>query len=156
MSKYVLEDFTEGRVFDLDPYEVTKEEIVEFAKEWDPQPFHLDEEAGKGSMLGGLSASGWHLCGMMMRMICDAYLLDSTSQGSGGVNYMDWKSPVRPGDRLTGTSTVVSSRASTKKPHLGIVTIRTEVANQRGEPAAVCEHLLLCLTRKGYNEGAAA
>ena len=156
MSKYVLEDFTDGRVFDLAPYSVTKDEVIAFAREYDPQPFPLDEAAGAASMLGGLSASGWHVSGMMMRMICDAYLLDSTSQGTGGIDIMDWKTPVCPGDTLTGTSTVLSSRTSSKKPFLGIVTIRTEVRNQRGETAAVCEHLLLCLTRKGFEEGAAA
>ncbi|MDY8109629.1 MaoC family dehydratase [Fulvimarina sp. 2208YS6-2-32] len=156
MAKYVLEDFTDGRIFDLPSYAVERDEIIAFAQEYDPQPFHLDEAAGKASMLGGLSASGWHVCGMMMRMICDAYLLESTSQGSGGIDYIDWKSPVRPGDTLTGTSTVLASRTSSSKPHLGLVTIRTEIRNQRGETAAACEHLLLCLTRKGYEEGAAA
>ncbi|RFC62457.1 MaoC family dehydratase [Fulvimarina endophytica] len=152
MSKYVLEDFTEGRVFDLAPYEVDRQEVIAFAEAYDPQPFHLDEEAGKASMLGGLSASGWHVCGMMMRMICDAYLLDSTSQGTGSVDFVDWKVPVRPGDTLTGSSTVLSARVSSKKPFLGLVNLRTEVRNQRGETAAVCEHLLLCLTRQARDE----
>ena len=152
----VLEDFTPGRVFPLADYAVTREAVVEFAAEFDPQPFHLDEAAGAASMLGGLSASGWHVAGIMMRMICDAYLLNSTSQGSSSVDHIDWKRPVKPGDVLSGISTVLTSRVSAKKPFLGLVTLRTELQNQDGETTAVCEHLLYCLTRQAHEEGTIA
>ena len=79
---YAFEDFTPGRRFELGPYPVTAEEIKEFAGQFDPQPWHLDEAAGKASILGGLAASGWHTCAMLMRMLIDAFIEDSTSQGA--------------------------------------------------------------------------
>ena len=99
---WAFEDFVEGGSIDLGAKDVTAEEIVEFAGEFDPQPMHLDEAAGKASILGGLSASGWHTCAIFMRLICDAFLLDSTSQGAPGVDRIKWKKPVLAGDRLTG------------------------------------------------------
>ena len=91
---------------------VKAEDIIAFAGEFDPQPMHLSEEGGKASILGGLSASGWHTCAMFMRMLCDAFLLDSTSQGSPGIDHVKWKKPVLAGDRLTGTLTVLAKRQS--------------------------------------------
>jgi len=99
---WAFEDFVEGATLDLGSKLVTAEEIVEFASEFDAQPMHLDEEAGKRSILGGLSASGWHTCAMFMRLLCDGFLLDSTSQGSPGIEYVKWKKPVLAGDKLTG------------------------------------------------------
>lgn len=144
-----FEDFPVGAKIPLGPYRVTKEEVVEFAAEFDPQPFHLDEEAAKHTMLGGLSASGWHSCAMMMRMMCDAFLLDSTSQGSPGVDYVKWKQPVRPGDVLTGTMTVMEARRSAKRPTLGIAKLKNEVRNQDGVGVLETEYTLLLLTREG-------
>ena len=106
------EDFHPGRRFALGPVTVSAEEIIEFASEFDAQPMHLDEEAGKASILGGLSASGWHTCCMFMRMMCDAFLLDSTSQGSPGMDYVRWKKPILAGDTLHGTSIVTAMRES--------------------------------------------
>ena len=83
-KKWAFEDFIEGGSIALGSKLVTAEEIVEFASEFDPQPMHLDEEAGKASILGGLSASGWHTCSMFMRLMCDGFLLNSTSQGVAG------------------------------------------------------------------------
>ena len=88
---------------------VTAEEIIEFASEFDAQPMHLDEAAGKASILGGLSASGWHTCAMFMRLICDGFLLDSTSQGSPGIDHAKWKKPVLAGDTLSGSVTVIAA-----------------------------------------------
>lgn len=143
-----FEDFTEGLEIALGPYEVTKEEVIEFAREFDPQPFHLDEEAAKTSMLGGLSASGWHTCAMMMRMMADAYVLDSTSQGAPGVDFVKWKRPVRPGDTLFGTACVLSARRSAKRPTIGLARISTELRNERGETVLQSEHTLFLLTRE--------
>ena len=112
---------------------VTAEEIIRSASQFDPQPMHLDEEAGKASILGGLAASGWHTCSMFMRMAYDAFLKDSTSQGGPGVTDLSWKRPVLAGDRLTGSSTVVERRVLKSRPHVGLVTFRHEVTNQRGE-----------------------
>jgi acyl dehydratase len=132
-KKWAYEDFTEGATLQLGQKTVTAEEIVEFASEFDPQPMHLDEEAGKASILGGLSASGWHTCSMFMRMLCDSLLLDSTSQGAPGLDYVKWKKPVLAGDTLTARSTVLAKRVSNKRPNLGFVTMRAEMTNQRGE-----------------------
>lgn len=132
-KKWAFEDFTEGMILDLGEKHVTAEEIVAFAAEFDPQPMHLDEEAGKASILGGLSASGWHSCAMLMRMMCDSFLLDSTSQGSPGIDYMRWKKPILAGDTLKGACTVVATRASASRPGLGLVTVRYRLLNQRDE-----------------------
>ena len=136
-KRWAFEDFTVGREIELPRKEVTAEEIVEFASQFDAQPMHLDEEAGKASILGGLAASGWHTCAMFMRMMCDAFLLDSTSQGAPGVDYVRWKKPVLAGDTLSGTSTVVAARVSAKRPNLGFVSVEHRIRNQKGE--IVCE-----------------
>ncbi|TIN57233.1 MAG: enoyl-CoA hydratase, partial [Mesorhizobium sp.] len=102
IKAWAYEDFIEGASIDLGSKLVSAAEIVEFAGEFDPQPMHLDEEAGKASILGGLAASGWHTCAMFMRMLCDAFLLDSTCQGAPGVDQVKWKKPVLAGDQLTG------------------------------------------------------
>ncbi len=115
-KKWAYEDFVEGATFPLGTKAVTAEEIIEFASEFDAQPMHLDEAAGKASILGGLSASGWHTCAMFMRLICDGFLLDSTSQGSPGIDYAKWKKPVLAGDTLTARVTVLSARISKSRP----------------------------------------
>jgi len=145
---WAFEDFAEGRTIDLGARIVTAEEIVEFAREFDPQPMHLDEAAGKASILGGLSASGWHTCAIYMRMICDAFLLDSTSQGAPGIDRIKWKRPVLAGDTLGGTVTVVAARSSKSRPSIGIVSIRSELANQRGEVVLEMENSVMFLKRE--------
>ena len=99
-KKWAYEDLPEGATIELGSKTVTAEEIIEFASEFDAQPMHLDEAAGKASILGGLSASGWHTCAMFMRLLCDGFLLESTSQGSPGLDYVRWKKPVLAGDLL--------------------------------------------------------
>jgi acyl dehydratase len=126
---------------------VTAAEIVEFAKEFDFQPMHLDEEAGRASILGGLSASGWHTCCMFMRLLCDGFLLDSTSQGSPGIDFARWKKPVLAGDVLSARSTALSKRLSKSRPNLGFVTIRSEMKNQRGEVVLELQNTGMFLTR---------
>lgn len=132
-KRWAFEDFSEGMTIDLGTKTVTADEIIEFASEFDAQPMHLDEEAGKASLLGGLAASGWHTCAMFMRMMCDGFLLDSTSQGAPGLEYVRWKRPVLAGDTLSGTSTVVSARPSASRPNLGLVSCRHMLRNQHGE-----------------------
>jgi len=146
--KWAYEDFAEGLAIDLGSKQVTASEIIEFASEFDAQPMHLDEEAGKASILGGLSASGWHTCSMFMRMMCDAFLLDSTSQGAPGIEYARWKKPVLAGDTLTGRSTVVARRASKSRPQLGLVSFRHELFNQKGENVFELENTGMFLTRE--------
>ncbi|MBB6464206.1 acyl dehydratase [Aminobacter lissarensis] len=145
---WAFEDLGEGLVIDLGTKTVLAREIIEFASEFDAQPFHLDEEAGKASILGGLSASGWHTCSMFMRMLCDALLLDSTSQGAPGIDYAKWKKPVLAGDVLGGKLTILSSRPSRSKPGLGFVSWRAELANQKGEPVFELVNTCMFLTRE--------
>ena len=109
---------------------------------------HLDEAAGKASLLGGLAASGWHTCCMFMRMLCDGFLLDSTSQGSPGIDYAKWRKPVMAGDTLTGNVTVVGKRTSKSRPGLGFVTIRSELFNQRGEQVFELQNTGMFLARE--------
>jgi len=145
---WAYEDLAEGVIIDLGSKTVVAEEIIEFASEFDAQPFHLDEEAGKASILGGLAASGWHTCSMFMRMLCDALLLQSTSQGAPGIDYAKWKKPVLSGDTLSGKLTILSSRLSKSKPGLGFVTWRAELANQKGEPVFELVNTCMFLTRE--------
>lgn len=130
---WAFEDLVEGGTIELGARTVDAAEIVEFASEFDPQPMHLDEEAGKASLLGGLAASGWHTCCIFMKMMCDGFILDSTSQGSPGIDYVNWKKPVLAGDTLTGKCLVVGRRESKSRPGIGFATIRSELTNQRGE-----------------------
>jgi acyl dehydratase len=126
------EDFQIGEVAEVGPVTVSEEEIVEFATRFDPQPFHVDPEAAKESMFGGLIASGWHTAALYMGMFVRAVLLDSASLGSPGVDEIRWTAPVRPGDTLTGRSTVTDVQPSSKDPRRGTVFTSNEVFNQDG------------------------
>ncbi|MEM1040714.1 MAG: MaoC family dehydratase [Pseudomonadota bacterium] len=128
-----FEDFPEGKEFPLGPVTVNAEDIIDFATQFDPQPFHIDPDSQQAAQVGGLIASGWHSCALLMRMMCDSYLLHSASDGSSGLDEVRWLKPVRPGDTLSGTSTVVSSRLSKSNPERGIIIFRYEVRNQHGD-----------------------
>lgn len=130
---YFWEDFEVGGAISLGSKTVTAEEIIEFASEFDPQPMHLDEDTGKESLLGGLGASGWHVCSIAMRMMYDAYLCRSSSQGAPGVDYVKWRKPVLAGDTLSGETTVLEKRLSRSRPNLGFVTVEHRLRNQRGD-----------------------
>ena len=130
MDLLYFEDFPPGEIVEYGDRTVTAEEIVEFAREFDPQPFHLDEAAARGSMAGGLRASGWHSAALMMRINCDAFFLRAASQGSPGIESIDWLRPVRPGDRLSVRRTTISARVSRSRPDIGVVEMRFELMNQ--------------------------
>jgi acyl dehydratase len=132
MTKY-FEDFVVGDVIDLGSVEVTEAAIIEFAREFDPQPFHIDPEAAMDTPFGGLIASGWHTCALFMRLMCDGMLNDSSSQGSSGMEELRWLKPVRPGDTLTGHYTVLDAQRSSTKPHRGTIKFRSEMLNQDDE-----------------------
>lgn len=136
---YAFEDFAVGQVMEFGGRVVDREEGLSFAAAYDPQPLHLDEAAANASVLGGLSVSGWHTCAMVMRMMCDAYLLDSTSQGSPGIDQLRWLKPVRPGDTLRVRMTVLETKASRSRPQIGLVRTGFEVLNQRDEPVMTME-----------------
>ena len=137
MITLTFEDFPPGRFGSFGPRHVTREEILAFAAEFDPQPMHLDEAAASQSMLKGLSGSGWHLCSIMMRMLCDGFVGRTASLGSPGVNEVRWLAPLRPGDDLMLEVDVMEARDSRSRPDTGIVTLKSTVRNAAGE--ALCE-----------------
>ncbi len=132
MPDLYFEDFEPGQVFELGGRAVTEEEIVAFAREWDPQPFHVDPEAASSSAFGGLIASGWHTGSMWMRLYVDSMLGGATSMGSPGIEELRWLAPVRPGDALTGRLTVLETSPSDRNPSRGTIRIRGEMVNQDG------------------------
>jgi acyl dehydratase len=132
MAKRFWEDFTSGSVIECGPRRVTHDELIAFATEFDPQPIHLDDEAARESMLGGLSASGWHTCSLTMRMIADGVLHDSSAMGAPGVDEVRWITPLRPDDSITLRATVLDTRVSRSRPERGFVKFRFELINQSG------------------------
>ena len=132
-----FEDFAPGRYGTFGPRHVSRDEILEFAAEFDPQPMHLEEAAAAKSMLKGLSASGWHLCSIMMRMLADGFITRAASLGSPGVNEVRWLAPLRPGDDLMLEVDVLEARVSRSRPDTGIVLFKSTARNASGE--ALCE-----------------
>ncbi len=133
------EDFPVGHVRDFGGMPVSREAVVEFALAFDPQPFHLDDEAARLSLFGGLCASGWHTCAMAMRMMCDDYLLDTASLGSPGIDNLRWLKPVFPGDTLRVRLEVIESRPMASRPHVGLMRSRWTVRNQHEDPVLTME-----------------
>ena len=131
--RHYWEDMTVGAVIDLGTVTPTREAILDFARQFDPQPFHLDDEAAKASVFGGLCASGWHTCAMAMRLMVDNFLRESASLGSPGLENIKWLKPVFPGDTLRLQHTVVESRPMTKRLDVGLVRTVWAMFNQRGE-----------------------
>jgi acyl dehydratase len=128
-----FEDYRKGEVFEGGDYAITREEIVDFASRYDPQPFHLDEAAATASIYGGLIASGWMTCSVMMRILVDEFISPLSSMGSPGVDEVRWLKPVRPGDRLRARIEVLDARRSTSRPDRGVVRFRYEGLRQDGE-----------------------
>jgi acyl dehydratase len=126
------EDFEEAETVELGSYEITREEILEFARKYDPQPFHLDEEAANAGPFGGLAASGWHTAAVFMRLFVTGLLNDSASRGSPGIEELRWTAPVRPGDVLTGRVRVLETYPSERRPDRGTVITHCELLNQDG------------------------
>ena len=130
---YYWDDFTPGRVFETPARTLSEEDIVRFAREYDPQAFHTDVEAARASPFGGLIASGRQTCGVTMRLMCDGYLLETSCVGSPGLEEVRWLKPVRPGDTLRLKATVIESTPSGKQPNRGTVLFRWDTFNQNGE-----------------------
>jgi len=130
---YYWEDLETGSVRELGSMTVTAEDIKEFAEQFDPQPFHLDELAGRRSIYGGMCASGWHTCSLAMRLTVDNFLCESASLGSPGLESLRWLKPVYPNDTLKLTHTILESRPLRKRPDVGLVRSRWEMFNQQGE-----------------------
>jgi acyl dehydratase len=128
-----FEDFAPGTVKTFGDHLVTREEVISFAAEFDPQPFHLDEAAASRSLLGGLAASGWHMCAIQMRLICDGFLLDSTSMGAPGVEEVRWLRPLRPGTRVGVRANILDARPSKSRPDMGLVSFQFELVTAEGD-----------------------
>lgn len=134
--KWYFEDFEVGRTIPVGSCTVSEEEIIDFATRFDPQPFHVDRDAAATSIYGGIIASGWHTCAMMMRLMVDGFLSEAASMGSPGVDEIRWIKPVRAGDTLTVTTTPLEARPSGSKPDRGVVVTMWEAKNQHGELVA--------------------
>ncbi|WP_439684946.1 Acyl-CoA dehydratase PaaZ [Cupriavidus oxalaticus] len=128
-----FEDFEVGSRRELGSYLVTEEELLAFARQYDPQPFHIDKEAAASSIYGGLISSGWMTCSIMMRLLVLSTTGKSASMGSPGVDEIRWIKPVYAGDTLTVVLNVLDTRPSQSKPDRGIVHTQWEATNQRGE-----------------------
>ena len=128
-----FEDFVVGQTVETAPHTLSESEIIAYAREFDPQPFHVDPAAAAKTIFGGLIASGWHTCAVCMRLNCDSYINRSVSLGSPGLDNIRWLKPVRAGDTITYRRTVLESRASLSRPGVGLLRSRTEALNQHGE-----------------------
>jgi len=135
-ATWYFEDFEAGKTIEVGTRSMTEEEIITFATQFDPQPFHVDKEAAAKSIYGGIIASGWHTCSIMMRMMVDGIQRSAASLGSPGLDEVRWLKPVRGGDTLTVSTTVLESKPSSSKPDRGVVLTVWEARNQHGELVA--------------------
>jgi acyl dehydratase len=138
MTQRYLEDFAAGQVFaGSERMRVDKDRIRSFAAEFDPQPFHLDDEAARGSIFHGLAASGWHTAAMTMRLLVDSDFRPAGGIIGAGFDEMKWPRPVRPGDELRVESEILEMRPSKSRPDQGVIKVRTTTLNQDGEAVQV-------------------
>lgn len=151
--RFWWEDFPAGSVREFGAKQVTRDAVIAFAAEFDPQPFHLDDDAAEASLFGRLSASGWHTCAMTMRMICDDHLLDAASLGSPGIDSLRWTRPVYPGDTLSVRLEVLEARPMGSRPDVGLIRQRWQVLNQDREVVMTMEGWGM-LRRRPQGEGA--
>jgi acyl dehydratase len=147
-----FEDFAVGDVIELGRHTISKEEIIAFARQFDPQVFHLDEEAAKHTTFGGLIASGWHTGSLTMRLLYEGAIKHTVSLGSPGVDEMRWLKPVRPGDALSARMTVTECVPSRSKPDRGVVRSLIELRNQGGEIMVTIKGMSL-LGRRSHEGG---
>lgn len=134
MPRLHWEDFSPGQVTECGSRLVTRAEIIAFAAEYDPQPMHLDEAAARANLFGGLVASGWHSCCILMRMLADGLLAETSCMGAPGVEEVRWLAPLRPGERIKARATVLETCASRSRPELGFVKFRWELVNAADQP----------------------
>lgn len=144
-----FEDIEAGRVFESGTYAVTADEIKTFARQYDPQPYHLDEEAAKSTFFGGLAASGWHTAAMSMRLLVDSIPVAGGLVGAGLEN-LKWNQPVRPGDTLHVRTEVLSARISKTKPDIGLVKARHTTFNQHNEAVQDCTSTIVVPLRTEF------
>jgi acyl dehydratase len=137
MTSQYLEDFAVGQVYRSGRLRVEKEQIIAFAAQFDPQPYHLDEEAARKSAFGGLVASGWHTAALTMRLIADGEFRPAGGVLGVGFDDLSWPHPVRSGDELHAESEVVDVRPSKSRPDRGLIRVRTTTINQNGETVQI-------------------
>jgi acyl dehydratase len=142
-----FEDYVVGSTVELAPVDVTLEDIVDFGRRYDPQPFHVDEVAAATSPFGGIVASGWHTCALLMRSIVAGYITGEGNLGGSGAKEIRWFVPVRPGDRLQPTATIVGARRSASRPDRGVIETEVQAHNQAGELVTRMTLVHLTLTR---------
>jgi acyl dehydratase len=128
-----FEDYVPGLVVDCGTFSVSEEEIIAFAKEYDPQPFHVDPVGALDGPYGGLIASGWHTTSLMMRQLVEHFVSPESSLGAAGIDEIRWPKPVRPGDTLHVQAAILERRRSASKPDRGIIKSRIQVTNQDGD-----------------------
>ena len=148
-----FEDMEIGTTFEVGQHTFTRDEIVAFAEQFDPQPFHVDDAAAAASPFGTLIASGWHTCSVMMGLLVRNAFAGSTSMGSPGIDEIRWLKPVRVGDTIRMTNSILDKRVSSSKPDRGIVSTQWEGINQHGETVIIVRSKGLFGLR---NPGAAA
>jgi acyl dehydratase len=144
-----FEDYIPGLTVDCGTFSVDEEQIIAFAREYDPQPFHIDPEAAAASPYGGIIASGWHTTSLMMRQVVDQFVSPESGLGAAGVDEIRWPRPVRPGDTLHITATVLEARRSASKPDRGIIRSRMELTNAAGETVMSLTAVNFVLVRPG-------
>ena len=147
MTVHYLEDFSVGQTFKTGSLRVDKEAIIAYAKQFDPQPYHLDEEAARHSPFRGLAASGWHTAGMTMRLLVEGEFKPAGGILGVGFDEMSWPRPVRPGDELHAQSEILEVRPSKSKPDRGLIRVRTTTFNQNGDPVQIFTGNLLVQRR---------
>lgn len=148
-----FDDLVVGEKITVGTHTVTEEELITFSKQFDPQPFHLDKEAAEKSIFGGIIGSGWHTCAIMMRLMVDGLLSRTSSMGSPGIDEIRWLTPVRGGDTLTVSATVLESRPSKSKPDRGIAIIFWEAKNQHGDVVATIKGLAMFGCKPSFGKG---
>jgi acyl dehydratase len=146
-GEWYFEDFFPGQEIDLGTRSVSEDEIIAFAREFDPQPFHVDHDAAAQSIYAGVIASGWHTCSMMMRMVVDGLMVKASSMGSPGLDGVRWLGPVRAGDTLNVRYQTVKVKASASKPDRGVVWSKWVAINQHGETVCTIEGMSMFARR---------
>ena len=152
--QWYFEDFYPGQEIDLGERSVSEEEIVAFARQFDPQPFHVDRDAARASIYGGVIASGWHTCSLMMRMVVDGLMASSSSMGSPGLDGVRWLRPLRAGDTIRVRYLTTQVKASNSKPDRGVVWSKWTAINQHGEEICTIEGMGMFRRRSGGGDDA--
>jgi acyl dehydratase len=149
MSKQYLEDYAVGQLYRSSRLRIDKDQIIAFAAQFDPQPYHLDEDDARKSVFGGLAASGWHTAALTMRLLVESEFRPADGILGIGLDELSWPRPVRPGDELHVESKVLEVHPSKSRPDRGLIRVRTTTFNQNGEPVQIYTGNLLVPRRPG-------